>query len=229
MPQGQGSSGEGHEDCRHTGHGEIRSASQGADQGTTSEEERKITDTYVHEENPGEEEREYWARQDGPIRHTLEFRDIGDAITIALWSEVTDLDAAEWDSRVELAITHRDAAKMRDRLARICQLHADHHRCDFCFSPDPQWVFSVPRDALSSDASLRGLCGDGRWNACWDCEPHVESRDVPALVSRFITTLRESAHPGASDERVLAEVSQRYANRYERLLALPLDKRPYRP
>ena len=192
-------------------------------------EEREITGTYVFEENPGDENREFWARQEGPIRHTLEFRDIGDAVTVALWSEVTDLDAAEWESRVELAITYRDAVRMRDRLAWICQRHADHRRCDFCFSTDPQWVFTVPRDALRSDAALQGLYGDGRWNACWDCEPHVESGNVPALVGRLIAALRESAHPDARSESGRAEIASTYSDRYERLLALPLDKRPYRP
>ncbi|WP_049577370.1 hypothetical protein [Streptomyces sp. SBT349] len=213
----------------HSGAATPALSSDGRERKRKKKEERAITDTYVLEEYPDDEDREFWARQDGPIRHTLEFQEIGDAVTIALWSEVTALDAAAWESRVELAISYQDVARMRDRLARICQHHKEHRRCDFCFATDPQWVFVVPRDVLSSDSALSGLSGDGRWNACQDCEPHVSGRNVPALVSRFIAALRDSAHPYANNDSGLAEISDLYTDRFETLLAVALDKRPHRP
>ncbi|MFD5321127.1 hypothetical protein [Streptomyces sp. NPDC127098] len=81
------------------------------------------TDSYVFEESPDGEDREFWAQTAGSICHTLEIRDTGEAVSLDLWSEAIDLDAPEWSGRVEMHITYSDVRKMIARLTRICERH----------------------------------------------------------------------------------------------------------
>lgn len=78
----------------------------------------EISSTYVREETPTGEDREFWVETVGPVRHTLEFQEDGDAIGVCLCSEVTEA-APEWESRSVLKVTLADARRMIECLERL--------------------------------------------------------------------------------------------------------------
>ncbi|MDT0307249.1 hypothetical protein RM780_09770 [Streptomyces sp. DSM 44917] len=178
-----------------------------------------VADTYVHEDYPGDEDREFWAQVSGPVAHTLEFeeRDLG--VAVHFWSESAGLDAPEWESRAVLEVTYRDLDRMIDRLTRLRERHRLRTRCDFCGSPHRAWVFEVPTGLLPDPGRERrdavGRLDDGLLNACARCAGHVERKNARALARRAVRARARK------DRR---ELSAHYAEQYAVLLNRPLHK-----
>ncbi|MCT9084848.1 hypothetical protein, partial [Streptomyces fulvoviolaceus] len=76
---------------------------------------------HVWKDAPDGSPRELWIETVGPVRHTLEIQDDGDAIGICVWSEIPD-GSPEWDNHVVLRISRADARKMSARLLRLAGL-----------------------------------------------------------------------------------------------------------
>ena len=187
-----------------------------------------LSDTYVREETEAGPDREFWIEKVGPVRHTIEFQDDGDAIGLALWSEVLEGEP-EWDSHVVVRVTHDDAEKMIARLLLLCG-RSDGRGCDFCHDSDPRWSLSIDTDVppdLAGDPRVQLVWSDGgRWKACGLCAAYIVQGNVPALVNRTVGAEQAAKRPVALTRQGRADLCLIYAEQYGALLAYPFVKQP---
>ncbi|MBK3564456.1 hypothetical protein [Streptomyces sp. MBT62] len=180
-----------------------------------------LPDTYVREETDAGPDREFWIAKVGPVRHTFEFQDDGDAIGLALWSEVLEGEP-EWDSHVVVRVTNNDVQKMIACLLLLCG-RSGGTGCGFCHDSHPRWLLSIDTDVpldLADDPRVRFVWSDGgRWKACDLCAGYIEQGNVPALVNRTVGAEQAANHPMALTRQGRADLCLIYAEQYGALLA----------